>query len=119
MKLINKILRQLPIVIYFWYVFLLLSILFCLDWVNKYNRQIEFLDYVLCTIMVVHFVFDYKNYSTFAKSSFVTILILAVYHLIDYNINIQNFDYYATYIIILLSNLAYNLLVQIIKPFNV
>jgi Leucine-rich repeat (LRR) protein len=119
MKFINKILRYLPIVIYFGYVFLLLSILFCLHWFKKYNNQIEIIDYALCSVMLLHFIFDYKNYSIFAKSSLFTIILLTVYHFIYYNINIDNFDYYAIYIIILLSNLVYNLLVQIINPFNV
>jgi hypothetical protein len=116
MNLINKLLRQLPIVIYNGYVFLLLSILFCLEWFYKYNTQIEYIDYMLCTIMVVHFILDFKNYSTFAKSSFFTIMALAIYHLIYYAVCIDNFYYYTIYIIILLSNLAYNVLAEMLRP---
>ena len=116
MQKLSKILRHLPVVIYFGYVLLLLTVFFNLTWYLEYNNAIELVDFVLCVIMILHALFNFNTYSVFAKSSLLTIIALAVYHSIYYTIEIQNFDYYAIYIIILLSNFAYIVFREFTKP---
>ena len=106
---LNQILKHLPVVIYFGYVFLLLSILFDLKWFLEAYATIEIVDFILCVIVLLHALFHFKEYPTFSKSSLLTILLLSIYHIVYYNFDLSDTVYYTIYISILLSNAVYGI----------
>jgi len=106
----NKVLGYLPVFIFISYCVLLLSMLGNLEWYYRNVNLIEDIDFVACVVMLIHALFKFNSYHYFAKSSFITIIVLSLYHVIYYNFSMINYVYYYFYINILASNIIYGII---------
>lgn len=104
-----KTLRHLPVVICIGYCLLLLF-----AWLGIYKTKMQehvvnCIDFVLCTIMIFHAFYYFKTYSILSKSCLVFICFgFGLLNIIDKNFDISDFDYYASFIVILIALIAYN-----------
>jgi len=106
----NKVLGYLPIFIFVCYCVLLLALLGSVQWYYDNARLIEDIDFIACLVMLIHALFNWNSYHYFAKSSFITIIALALYHIIYYNFVMSNYVYYYFYTNILASNWIYGII---------
>jgi len=77
------------------------------QWYRETADLIEEIDFWLCIVMITHALFNWNSYHYFSKSSLLTIIALALYHIIYYNFDMTNYVYYYFYINILAVNWIY------------
>jgi len=102
--------KYLPILIVCWYALALLFILFRFEWFIDNYDVLNFIESIACFIVLIHGLFKWNTYTPFIKSSCITIVVIALFQLLDDWLTMNNYNYYFFYTNILASNFIYGII---------
>ena len=114
-KQLNKTLGLLPLFLYLECIVLLFCALFCLEWFYNNRGVLEIIDYIVCTISLIHGLFHFKEYKYYVKSSIVCFAFVILLQLYFRTFGMSVSLYFKLYIITLSLNALYIIIKALIN----